>query len=204
MVGKMYVFEGLDGAGKSTVIKLVKKELIKKGVRSSKIFVTAEPTQSSIGKKIRELLSSSKDPFFDGEFFLSLYVLDRKHHLKKDVLPALHAGKLVLCDRFKYSTLVYQSIQGINPKDIVKLHKEMIAPDIVFVLDLPVDSALERLSRSRASKDVFEKKDFMQKARKKFLSLNKFFPNEKIIVIDASKPLTDVVKKISGIIYKTV
>ncbi len=205
MSGKLYTFEGVDGAGKTTIIKEVQKALLKKGVKKRQIILTAEPSDSAFGRKVREMLSSGKNPSEDGEEFLALYVLDRKFHLKKTILPAVFDGKIVLCDRYKYSTLVYQSLQGISPKKIVQMHKGMLVPDAVFVLDLPVEKALERLSNShRKNSELFEKKPFLAKARKKFLGLKKFFPKEKIIVVDASKPLKETAEKIASIIKKSI
>lgn len=197
MKGRFFVIEGLDGAGKSTVIREVKKQLLGFGVSSKKVLVTAEPTQSLFGQELRKMLGEGKNPLLGGEEFLALYVLDRKHHLKSEILPAIHAGKIVLCDRYKYSTLVYQSLQGLGSRKIVSMHWGMAVPDSVFVLDVPIETALERLSLSgRKKKEVFEKKAFLKKARKKFLELNKFFPKEKIIVFDASKSAKAVSQKI--------
>lgn len=204
MEGKFIVFDGLDGAGKSTAIRLVKGLLARNSVPPKKILLTAEPTKGFFGKKIRQMLAEKKDPMSDGEEFLCLYVLDRKHHLKKEILPALHKGKIVLCDRYKYSTLVYQSVQGVSPDVVVKIHEKMRVPDLVFVFDLPVSAALSRLEKSRKSKDVFEKKAFLENAREKFLHLKHFFPAEKIIIVDASAPIQTVAKTVFAQIKKII
>lgn len=205
MGGCFFVIEGLDGAGKTSVLQEVRKLLLKDGFYSSKIVVTAEPTNSAFGQRIRHLLSSKKTIKSGAEEFLELYVLDRKHHLKSVILPALFDGKIVLCDRYKYSTLVYQSLQGINPKKIAKVHKGMLKPDAVFVLDIDENTALKRISSSKRGKiELFEKKVFLKKARKKFLALKKFFPGEKIIIVDGSKPLKEVSQKVFSLLEKNV
>ncbi|MDO8633889.1 MAG: dTMP kinase [archaeon] len=204
MVGAFFVVEGLDGAGKTSVIQEVKKLLVKARVPASKIVVTAEPTDSAFGHRIRHLLSSKKSIKSNAAEFLELYALDRKHHLKSVVLPALFEGKIVLCDRYKYSTLVYQSLQGINAKKIAKMHAGMLKPDAVFVLDINEGTALKRISSSKRGKlELFEKKFFLKKAREKFLSMEKFFPGEKIIVVDASKPLKEVAQKVFSLLKKS-
>lgn len=204
MASGFFVIEGLDGAGKTSVIQEVKKLLVKCKVPASKIVVTAEPTDSAFGKRIRQLLASKKKVKSGAKEFLELYVLDRKHHLKSVILPALFDGKIVLCDRYKYSTLVYQSLQGVNPKKIAKMHAGMLKPDAVFVLDINEGTALKRISSSKREKlELFEKKVFLKKARKKFLSLKKFFPGEKIIVLDGSKPLKQVAEKVFSLLKKS-
>ncbi|MBI4044591.1 MAG: dTMP kinase [Candidatus Diapherotrites archaeon] len=204
MASGFFVIEGLDGAGKTSVIAEVKKLLLRGGFPASKIVVTAEPTDSAFGHRIRHLLSSKKGIKSNAAEFLELYVLDRRHHLKSVILPALFDGKIVLCDRYKYSTLVYQSLQGIDPEKIARMHAGMLKPDAVFVLDIDEGTALERISSSKRGKtELFEKKVFLKKARKKFLSMEKFFPGEKIIVVDASRPLGEVAQKIFSFLEKS-
>lgn len=204
MNGLFLVIDGIDGAGKTSAIKEVKAMLVKSGVSSKKIVLTAEPTNSPFGLKVREMLSSKAHVTRGGDF-LSLYVLDRKHHLKSEILPAVSQGKIVLCDRYKYSTLVYQSIQGISEKKIIKMHEGMLKPSITFILDVPCEKAISRLSSSGRKKlELFEKKNFLEKARKKFRILEKFFPGEKILVIDASRPILEIAEEIFLQIKKLV
>lgn len=200
MGGKFIVFEGIDGAGKGTVIAEVKKRLLKKGVAEEKIIVTAEPTNSLYGKKVRELLKSDVNPDVNARQFLDLYVEDRKEHIAMEILPALKSGKIILCDRYKYSTFVYQSLQGISIKRIEKLHLGMPVPDIVFILDLPAEVALGRINadKKRAGLETFEKKDFLEKVRAGFASVKKIFPKEKIIITDASKGINEIAEGIIG------
>ena len=140
------VFEGIDGSGKGTVISEAKKFLLEKGVSEEKILITCEPTNGFYGKKVRELLKTEVNPDVNAVQFLEAYVADRKEHLEKTIAPALKEGKIILCDRFKYSTFVYQSLQGISIEKIKEMHEGMTVPDLVFILDVPVDTALERIS----------------------------------------------------------
>ena len=83
------VFEGIDGAGKGTIISEVKKFLLEKGIPEEKILVTAEPTNGAYGLKVRQLLKTSPSPESNARQFLELYVKDREQHLRDEIIPAL-------------------------------------------------------------------------------------------------------------------
>ena len=194
MKSMFIVFEGIDGAGKGTIVSGVKKLLLEQGVSEEKILVTTEPTNGAYGLKVRQLLKTSSSPESNASLFLELYVKDREQHLCEEVIPALKQEKIVLCDRFKYSTFVYQLLQGIPIEEIKKLHSDFIVPDLVFVLDVSAKISLKRINADskREGFDSFERKDFLEKVREGFLNLKEIFPNENIIIIDASKEIKDV------------
>jgi len=189
--GFFIVFDGLDGSGKGTMVKEAHKFLLKRGVPAERIFTTAEPTHGYYGKKVRELLATQIDPQLNARQFLDLYIADRKEHIGNTIAPALAKGKIVLCDRFKYSTFVYQALQGIPLEKISALHEGLPSPDLAVILDLPVDNALRRIGR-RKKIEVFERRQFMEKVRIGFLELKKIFPHEEIVFIDASKSIPQV------------
>lgn len=199
MNGFWIVFDGIDGSGKGTLAREIKAWFIEMGFPKSKIIVTAEPTNGFFGKKVRELLKSNVDPSVNANQFLELYVYDRREHVEKEIIPALSDGKIILSDRFKYSTFVYQSLQGVSFEKIFALHRGMPSPNLVFILDLPVSVALKRIVR-RNHTDVFEREDFLEKARRGFLGLKSLFPSEKIFFIDASKDLASVKAQVVKII----
>ncbi len=201
MNGLFVVFDGIDGSGKGTIISEVRRFLINKGIPENDIVVTAEPTNSESGKKIRELLNSGASPESNAEELLNLYVEDRKKHVEKKIIPALNKGKIILCDRFKHSTFVYQTMQGIHIEKIHELHKGIIVPDVTFILDLSVDVALERVSR-RNFKETFEQKDFLEKVRAGFLSLKKTFSDEEIYFINAEETINKVAEKVEDVLWK--
>ncbi|VVB99395.1 putative thymidylate kinase [uncultured archaeon] len=199
MPGFFIVFEGLDGSGKGTCIKLVHEALLKKGFPKEKFLLTAEPTAGYYGRKVRELLKQDIGPKVNAAQFLDLYVSDRKEHIEKVILPGLAGNKIILCDRYKYSTFVYQQLQGIPIEKIRSLHELMPVPDLVFILDIPAEVALKRISR-RKSLESFERRDFMEKVRAVFLELKGTFPQENLVVIDASKEIPAVKNEVAGII----
>ncbi|MCR4335920.1 MAG: dTMP kinase [archaeon] len=206
MSGKFIVFEGIDGSGKGTIISEIRKFLVEKGIFENQILITAEPTNGFYGKKVRELLNTHVNPDVNAQQFLNLYVADREEHLGKEIIPALKKGKIILCDRYKYSTFVYQLIQGIELEKIIELHNGMAVPDLIFVLDLPVDVALQRIDSDskRSVKEVFEKKEFLEKVRQEFLSLKEIFPEENIRIVDASKKIDEVTEEIVNILWKKI
>ena len=197
MKGKCVVIEGLDGSGKGTLINILKNYLLSKGYSNDEILVTQEPSKSKFGVEVKKLLKEEKDPSSNATKFLDLYVRDREEHLRNEIVPALEKGKIVLCDRYKYSTIVYQSIQGIPKEDIIELHEEMLIPDLVLILDLPVDVALGRIGadEKREELEKFEKKEFLQKVRAAFKKLPTGLPEENIIIINASLPIEKVAEK---------
>jgi len=197
MKGILIVFEGIDGCGKTTQLKLARKFFVEKGIPPRQIVSTKEPTNGVYGRKAKALQKKDIDPKTNALKCLELYVKDRREHLRKKIIPALRSGKIVLCDRFKYSTLAYQSAQGISEKKIVSMHKGMRAPDIVLVFDLPVSKALNRIKSSRKSNlQKFEKKKFLEEVRKKFLQMKTFFPGENTRFVDAGGSIQETFKEV--------
>jgi len=202
-MGKFIVWEGIDGSGKGTIIKETKRFLLEKGIKEEQILVTAEPTNGFYGKKVRELLKTNVNPNVNAQQFLDLYVADRKEHLEKELLPSLNNSKIILCDRYKYSTFVYQSLQGIPVEKIKELHKGMLIPDLIFILDVSPRISLKRISK-RKQLEAFEKQDFLEEVRKGFLASKETFPNENIQIIDASKEIREVKKQVCEKLWEIV
>jgi len=120
---------------------------------------------------------------------------DRKEHLDRVIKPALQLGSIVLCDRYKYSTICYQQAQGIPVEKIISLHERMLVPDLVLVLDVEPRIALQRIRLSRSSIEKFEKGFFLEELRENYLALKKLLPKEPIRVIDASASIEETFSK---------
>lgn len=195
--GIFIVIEGIDGSGKSTIAQQLFSYLSRK-LGKEKVILTSEPTDSEHGKELRELLKTDQSPEANLKRCLELYVLDRQHHLEKVIDPALKSGKWVICDRYKYSTIVYQSLQGASIDTILELHKGMRVPDMIFILKIPAEAALQHISadKKREQPEKFEKLDFLQKAAKKFQDLPDILPHEEFIFIDSSKSISHVMKEV--------
>lgn len=185
--GVFIVLDGLDGSGKSEMVKILHNSLLKNDKYN--ILTTREPTSGTYGKEVRDILAREEDPNINGQKLLGLFIKDREEHLKNIILPFLnksngHEVNIVICDRYYYSTIAFQATQGLDMKMLIEINKEFLRPEVTFILDIKPEIALERI-RGR-EKEKFEKLKFMNKLREKFLELPKFL-NDNIKIIDASK-----------------
>ncbi len=186
------VFDGLDGSGKGEMIKRLEKYLSSKG---GKVLVTREPTDGKYGKEIRKILREEKDPKAGAEKCLNLFVKDREEHLAKDIEPFLSKDGIVICDRYYYSTIAFQHTQGIDMEKVIAENMAFRTPDIVFILDLPAEVALERIGKRGEGIEKFEQLDFMKELRKNFLKLKDEL-DDNIKIIDSSKSKDKVFEQI--------
>jgi len=162
--GKLIVLEGADGSGKSTHARLLAEYLEGKG---KEVVVTQEPTKGFIGQAIRMILSGKIR--VSPETLTLLFTADRAEHVDKVIKPALESGKIVISDRYYYSTVAYQSVQGVNDQWISQLNSFVPDPDLVIVLEVASEKALSRMSHRE--KEVFEVLNFQKKVQQKLLNL---------------------------------
>lgn len=187
----LIVFEGIDGSGKTTLSKKLFSYLKKKKYNT---VWFREPSDSKWGKKIRDLAQSKDSIPLEQE--LNYFIEDRKINVKINIKPALKNNKIVILDRYYFSTACYQGARGMNIENIIKINKEFASePDIIFVIDVDVKTALSRIKKNRRSKaKLFEKKKFLEKVRKNYLNLN----NKNIQLIDGNNDLNTVFKDIKN------
>ena len=192
-LGKFITFEGGEGAGKSTQIKLLSKFLKTEGLTT---VLTREPGGSSGGEDIRRLLVTGAIDRWDPMAETLLHMAARRSHLVGLIEPALQEGKWVLCDRFADSTEAYQGYgQGLNLGFISELRRNIlgeIEPELTFLLDISVDEGLTRAT-ARGNIARYEQMDrsIHEKIRLGFLKIaseNK----RRIVVIDASQSITAI------------
>ncbi|VVB71266.1 putative thymidylate kinase [uncultured archaeon] len=167
MSGKFIVFEGIDGSGKSTLVLNLAK-LLWKEKKNDHILITREPTSGFYGQEMRRLLKEKTDPAILGEKMLELNFKDKVNHVNASIKPALEKSYYVLCDRYMYSSFVYQGLQGITDERLKETYKGLLRPDVWFLLDLSPEKSLARLS---SEKDLFEKIDWLTNLRNKYLQL---------------------------------
>ena len=187
-------FEGIEGSGKTTQIKLLVAVLEAKGYDC---VLTREPGATKIGEKIRAILLDSNHAAMLPITELLLYEADRAQHVREVIEPALADNKVVVSDRFSDATTVYQGYaRGYDLKVIEQMHRMVLGrlkPDLTILLDLPVELGLKRAwERIRGhvdsvAEDRFEKEDlvFHEKVRQGYLTLAALEP-ERFRVIDAS------------------
>jgi dTMP kinase len=158
--GKFIVIEGMDGCGKSTHAKLLSTWLKSQG---HDVVLTGEPSHGKIGRLLRVYLKEETLPIVDA----LLFIADRAEHLEKTVKPALDAGKVVICERYYYSTLAYQAAQGIDRGWLMELNAFALEPDLVTLLDLTPEQAYQRTS----TEEKFENVAFLKKVRQQYLQI---------------------------------
>lgn len=196
--GFFIVIDGIDGTGKSTQIKLLQQYFTS---RNRICFSTAEPSKGEIGQLLRKYLKDSTVP---PEVDALLFAADRMDHCFREIIPHLNNNEIVISDRYRDSTIIYQSIEGKSnkvPKDwLITLNKYVLIPDLTIILDMDPKIALERRRRANASNNVelekFENLDFQLEVRKGFLERASNLENGKYLLVDASNSEEEVFKEI--------
>ncbi|HDD31885.1 MAG TPA: dTMP kinase [Thermococcus litoralis] len=192
-MGMFIVLEGIDGAGKSTQAKMLAEWFENKGYE---VVLTKEPTDTAFGKLIRRLvLTGGKEGIIDGariskEAEALLFAADRAEHVKKLIEPSLKAGKVVISDRYFYSSLAYQWARGLDLEWLINLNAFAPRADLVILLDLPVKESIKRIN-GRSIRSEFDKiVELQKKVRENYLKLAEKF--EEIRIINALAPVEDI------------
>ena len=189
---KFITFEGIEGSGKSTQVKKLHAFFLEKNIDA---ILTREPGGTFAGEKIREILIDEKIEKLEAKTELFLNFAARVEHVEKLIKPSLAQGKTIISDRFFDSTFSYQgNAFGLDEtliEDVKRMAISDFAPDITFLIDVPVEAAFARI-QTRADNNRYEKLgfDFHQKVRDGFLQLAK--KNPRIKVIDGTKNQQEV------------
>ncbi|MSR86685.1 dTMP kinase [Candidatus Peribacteria bacterium] len=171
------VLDGPDATGTTTHAELLAARLTKEG---HSVLLTSEPTDGPIGKQIRQALrAGTMDPM---ELQL-LFTKDRAWHVEHVIEPALKAGKIVVCDRYWHSTIIYAGAQGLDSTELKKLNNAFIQPSLVFFTLPPIEVSLKRMAK-RTEKEIFEKEEMQRKIHDGYANLAK--EQNGIRVIDTS------------------
>ena len=189
--GLLIILEGIDGTGKSTQAKRLGAWF---EARGREVVLSREPTDGPWGRKLRESAATGRlSPEDELEYFLK----DRRQHVEEVIQPALDAGKVVILDRYYFSTMAYQGARGFDPAEIRRKNEEFAPrPDLLVILDLDVDTALERIGSRGDTANEFEKRESLQRCREIFLSLaDEPFAR----VVDSGRSLDDVAAAIREI-----
>jgi dTMP kinase len=192
--GIFITFEGGDGAGKTTLIEKIYSDLTK---HTRNVLKTRAPGGTEIGQEIRNLVLHKHDARLSKRSELLLFLSDRAQHVDELILPALHKGKIVLCDRFNDSTIAYQSgARGFKEDWVYKLCQfacDGLEPNLTLYLDLDPKIAFARAKKAGLTKDRIESETlkFHQKIRKAFKQIAKKYP-KRFIILDASKTPEEV------------
>lgn len=190
MRGKLIVFEGTDGTGKTTQRDLLGRYLQNKGYP---VIITKEPTDGPYGQKIRDLYQHRDR--YSREEELELFLADRRQHVTEVLQPALLDGKIILCDRYYFSTAAYQGALGLDPEAILALNDFAPEPDLVLLFQASLDIGIQRITSGRGEAlNNFEQRQFLEKVAAIFATIKRPY----IVNIDASGAIEDIHLSVVG------
>ena len=199
--GRFIVFEGIDGAGKTTQIELLEKKLKAAGRR---VYRTAEPTESVTGGLWRDALAGiSKRTACE---MAALFTLDRIFHNVNPVHgieKMLAEGIDVICDRYYYSTLAYQGseIKGDWAFEMNLNCPEIRRPDVCLFLDLTPEQSMARIAAGRVTQEIYENREKLEQVRRKFYSVfDRLDEQEHVVILDASRSIEEIADEIYSIV----
>ena len=193
--GKFIVVEGLDGSGQSTQVQLLSDFLMQNGYS---VVSTKEPTKDSeAGKKIRQVLDKNTEvaPMYLQELFIQ----DRREHLDNLIIPALRDGKMVISDRYFFSTFAFGASSGVNLEELIELNQDFLMPDLTFILGVSPEVCIERMGKRGEPQTLFEEKEKLARV----WEIYKIMPNrfENVYIIDGEKPIEEVRQNIKALLH---
>lgn len=188
------VFEGLDGSGSTTQAKLLYQKFKEQGIP---VIHTSEPTERKIGKLVREVLQGKWD--LSPEGLQLLFCADRADHLHNEIEENLKQGISVICDRYVMSTLAFGKL-NIDEKWLKELNQYFRKPDLTFLLKVNPDECLNRIESRGEEKELFEKKEVLEKVWKNYESLAK--EDKDVYIISGEREKEEVAGEIEEILSK--
>ncbi len=189
-------FEGIDGCGKSTQTWMLGKYISELN-KYNHIIMTREPWKN---QDIRKILKQDEDPYSQAKKLAKLFIDDRNQHIEELIKSNIRRTIHVITDRYSFSTLAYQQAQGIPLSELLKMHKGLLIPDIIFIIDIPVEVALQRMKKDsiRKTEQKFEiHKEFIEKLRKNYLNL-KNLKNHRVIIINGNQSPEKVFEEVKS------
>ncbi len=201
--GLFVSIEGIEGSGKTTQFDMLVAELRQRGLD---VVGTYEPGGTALGNEIRAILLNPSFKEMDGLTEALLYAADRCQHVNEVILPALRRGQTVVCDRYIDSSLAYQGtarqigLEGV--KNLNEWATNDLYPDITFLLDMPANLALSRLT---ATPDRIESEPaaFHEKVRDAFVMLSKIYPG-RFVIVDGTQTKDEIHAEIMGHLAKMI
>jgi len=197
--GYFFSVEGNEGAGKSSIVRLITQYLSSKSIE---IIASREPGGIEIAEQIREVILDKKNTKMDGRTEALLYAAARRQHFVEKIMPTLNEGKSIICDRFIDSSLAYQGFaRGLGIDEVLTINKfaiENIFPDLTLFLDVDPKLGLERIMQNE-NREInrldLESMGFHEKVREGYLELKKRFP-DRIVWINANMSLDNVFENV--------
>lgn len=164
--GLLIVLEGIDGSGKTTQARSLLRRLRSRGWEA--VFFR-EPSRGKWGREIKR--KAAKAGSLTPSEELDLFVKDRRENVEKNLKPALREGKVVVLDRYYFSTIAYQGAKGIDPRRIRRMNEAFaVKPDLVIILDIAAGEGLARIAGRKTRDELFEREDYLARVAKIFKS----------------------------------
>lgn len=196
------VFEGLDGTGTTSQLRLLQEAYAGRGLQE-RVYFTYEPTDSPIGRMIRSALSDAS--LFHAQTVAYLFGADRCEHIygKNGIIEHLDAQQAVFCDRYLFSSLAYQGLTAGEPC-AQAVNGLFPLPEYLFFFDLPAETAMQRIAQRNMPREIYEQEPFQQRVAQAYeyvlRQYERTVPEMRIIRIDAAEPI----RKIHENIWSTV
>jgi dTMP kinase len=188
--GVFICIEGLDASGKTTHAHRLVRNLRRKGFDA---FYTTEPSRGEIGRFIRTYILQRKRRVPSVVEAL-LFAVDRVDHVEKEIKPMLEKGKIVVSDRYVYSTLAYQGAAGLDIEWIEEINRLALSPDLAIYIDVPPEVVVKRIRRK---KSVMERLGTQRRVREVYME---FVENGKLLPVDGNRRKDEVAKDILTVV----
>lgn len=194
--GYLIVLEGIDGSGKSTLAAWLAARLNGTG---NDAVLRREPTDGPAGRELRRIINEGRKGIAP-EVETALFIEDRRQHVAAGIGPDLEAGRVVVLDRYYLSTAAYQGALGMDPEAIMAENESFAPrPDLALLLDLPVSTALERITLGRGGqRSAFEKEAYLEQVRELFIGIQRPWFRR----IDADQPQTELQEAVLTIVRR--
>ncbi len=203
--GTFIVFEGIDGSGKTTQIELLAKHMTDRG---RKPLITREPSDGPVGVLLRQFLTGRIKG--DTRMIASLFASDRLDHITNPtdgLLERLESGADIISDRYCFSSYAYNSVD-MDLDWVISVNSEsmrLMKPDLVIFIDVPVETALERISENRFSSELFEERERLEKVRENYLkSFERFSDTVNIVTFDGTGSVDEIASQIAAAFDKYI
>ncbi len=188
--GVFICLEGIDGSGKTTAAHHLVESLKKRGYT---VVYTAEPSKGAIGRIVREsILQGGRR--LPRVLEAVLFAADRVDHMEREVKPLLNEGKIVVCDRYLYSSISYQGADSTMLEWVREINKHAIQPDLAVYIDVPPEVVIDRIKRK---KSIMETLQIQKKVRERYLSLA---AEGQLVMVDGNAEKSKVAQDVEDLV----
>lgn len=208
--GLFIVIEGVDGAGTTTHTKILADRL---RARDLPVHATREPSDGPVGMMLRQILTGRvvvpgirgpRPPTWTT--MALLFAADRLDHVEAEIVPNLMDGVTVISDRYDASSVAYQSLSGGGDEEAVRwvreLNRHARRPDLMIVLDIPAKVAAKRRLSRTTSREMYDDDELQEQLAGFYANIERWFPDNRIVHVDADRPVGDVAAEIYGAVLE--